>query len=315
MPNNKLLGKPRNLSLLLLNNKHTHCTDSLATMCRAVERPVGYRVFLRTVISIETVIIEFQSGTMGLAPNSGKELDGMQLEGKCAIVTGSTKGIGLSIAKALLDQGTKVVISSRHKADVRETVSNLADRGTGSVAGHTCDVQDPAQFQKLIDFCVEVFGGLDILINNAGIGRFKTVEELSIDEWRQTIATNLDSLFYGCSASIPEMKKRGGGFIINIGSLAGKNAFPKGAAYNASKFGLIGFSEALMQEVRHDDIQVAYIMPGSVDTWFGGRPPAGDESWKVAASDIAQIVVETLSRSSRCLTSRIEVRPPKPPRK
>ncbi len=239
----------------------------------------------------------------------------MELAGKCAIVTGSTKGIGLSIAEALLEQGTHVVVSSRHEADVIETVSNLSDRGSGSVVGQACDVQDPADFHALISFCVEQFGGLDILINNAGIGRFKTVEELSVEEWRQMIATNLDSLFYGCNNAIPEMKKRGGGFIINIGSLAGKNAFPKGAAYNASKFGLIGFSEALMQEVRFDDIQVAYVMPGSVDTWFGDSPPEGDESWKVAASDIAQIVVETLSRSSRCLTSRIEVRPPKPPRK
>lgn len=239
----------------------------------------------------------------------------MDLRGKCAIVTGSTKGIGLSIAEALVKAGTHVVISSRHEADVKETVSRLSDRGSSTVIGQACDVQNPDEFCSLVHFCVQQLGGLDILINNAGIGKFKTVEELSVEEWRQTIATNLDSLFYGCHAAIPEMKKGGAGFIINIGSLAGKNAFPKGSAYNASKFGLIGFSEALMQEVRHDDIQVAYIMPGSVDTWFGDTAPAGDESWKVAASDIGQIVVETLSRSSRCLTSRIEVRPPKPPRK
>jgi short-subunit dehydrogenase len=128
------------------------------------------------------------------------------------------------------------------------------------------------------------------------------------------IATNLDSLFHGCQQAIPEMKKRGGGFIINIGSLAGKNAFPTGAAYNASKFGLVGFSEALMQELRYDDIQVAYVMPGSVDTWFGGKQPQG-ESWKIGAKDVAAVVVETLKRDTRCLTSRIEIRPSKPPRK
>jgi len=239
----------------------------------------------------------------------------MQLEGKCAIVTGSTKGIGFSIAKALLEEGVHVVVSSRHEADVLETVSNLSARGGGSVTGKACDVQSPSDFSSLVEFCTEKLGGVDILVNNAGIGIFKLVEELTVEEWRQTIATNLDSLFYGCHAVIPAMKERGGGFIINIGSLAGKNAFPKGAAYNASKFGLIGFSEALMQEVRYDDIQIAYIMPGSVDTWFSNRSPEGEQSWKVAASDIAQIVVETLSRSDRCLTSRIEVRPPKPPKK
>jgi NAD(P)-dependent dehydrogenase (short-subunit alcohol dehydrogenase family) len=239
----------------------------------------------------------------------------MDLQNKNAIVTGSTKGIGLAVAQALIAAEANVVISSRHEKDVAETVERLSSDGPARVTGKACDVQRPEQVRDLIQFATKELGGLDILINNAGVGIFQNVEEMTPESWRKTIATNLDSLFYACHWAIPEMRKRGSGFVINIGSLAGKNAFPGGAAYNASKFGLVGFSEALMQEVRHDDIQVAYIMPGSVDTWFGGRPPLGEESWKLSAGDIAQLVVETLSRTSRCLTSRIEVRPSKPPKK
>jgi NADP-dependent 3-hydroxy acid dehydrogenase YdfG len=166
-----------------------------------------------------------------------------------------------------------------------------------------------------MEFCSRELGGLDILINNAGVGIFQKVEEMSIEQWETTIRTNLDGVFYCCRYALPMMKEAGAGFIINIASLAGKNAFPTGAAYNASKFGLVGFSEALMQEVRHDDIQVAYVMPGSVDTWFGGKPPEGKESWKLSAQDVADVVLDTLNRHSRCLTSRIEMRPSKPMKK
>ena len=138
------------------------------------------------------------------------------------------------------------------------------------------------------------------------------VEEMTPLQWRETIATNLDGVFYGCHYAIPEMKKGGGGFIINISSLAGKNAFPGGAAYNASKFALTGFSEALMQEIRYQDIRVAYVMPGSVDTAFGKNRPQGNQSWKLSPSDVADIVIDTLKRHPRCLTSRIEIRPSKP---
>lgn len=239
----------------------------------------------------------------------------MKLSGKNAIVTGSTKGIGLSVAQALLAEGANVVVSSRNQQEIDQTVLSLADAGTGTVVGKRCDVRDEVEIVELIATCVREFGGLDILINNAGIGIFKSVEELTSQEWGTVIETNLNSLFFACHHSIPEMKKSGGGFIINIGSLAGKNAFPLGAAYNASKFGLIGFSEALMQEVRHDDIRVAYIMPGSVDTWFGGKPPSEADSWKLSPEDVAEVVIDTLQRSPRCLTSRIEMRPAKPPKK
>jgi 3-oxoacyl-[acyl-carrier protein] reductase len=239
----------------------------------------------------------------------------MDINGKRAIVTGSTKGIGRAIAEALLAGGAKVIISARSERDVNETVAALSNHGQDGVLGKPCDVSKAREVEDLVDFAVKEWGGLEILINNAGLGIFKPVEELVTEEWRQTIGTNLDGLFYACRAAIPVMKKAGGGFIINIGSLAGKNAFAGGAAYNASKFGLIGFSEALMQEVRHDDILVAYIMPGSVDTEFGSALGSPAASWKIAASDVAEVVIQTLTRHPRCLTSRIEMRPSKPPRK
>lgn len=234
----------------------------------------------------------------------------MDLKGKRAVVTGSSQGIGLAIAEALLREGARVVISSRHAQEIERVVSSLS--ALGQAIGKRCDVREPQEVRDLIRFCVEQLGGIDILVNNAGIGLFKKVEEMSVEEWRDSMATNLDGVFYACHFAIPEMKKGGGGFIVNISSLAGKNAFPKGAAYNASKFGLNGFSEALMQEVRYEDIRVAYVMPGSVDTWFGGRSPEGGRSWRMSAWDVAEVVVETLKRHPRCLTSRIEMRPSKP---
>lgn len=239
----------------------------------------------------------------------------MTLEGKRTIVTGSTKGIGLAIAQELLKQRAKVVVSSRAQANVDEALALLEKWNGGQVFGKACDVRDPEQVKQLIQFAATTLGGLDILINNAGIGLFKSVEEMTPEEWRNTIGTNLDGVFYGCHFAIPELKKSGGGFIINISSLAGKNAFPHGSAYNASKFGLTGFSEALMQEVRYDDIRVAYIMPGSVDTSFSGEAPEDSASWKLSARDVAGVVMEILRRDPRCLTSRIEMRPSKPPRK
>jgi NAD(P)-dependent dehydrogenase (short-subunit alcohol dehydrogenase family) len=235
------------------------------------------------------------------------------LEGRRAVVTGSTKGIGLAIAQSLVAEDAKVVISSRHQGDVDNTVETLDPSAQNQVSGRVCDVRNSDQVSDLIQHCVETFGGIDVLVNNAGIGIFRSVEEMSLQEWRDTLATNLDGVFYGCHFAIPEMKKDGGGFIINVGSLAGVNAFPHGAAYNASKFGLVGFSEALMQEVRYDDIRVANIMPGSVATEFSRNQDKS--SWKLDASDVAQVVLETLKRDPRCLTSRIEMRPSKPPKK
>jgi 3-oxoacyl-[acyl-carrier protein] reductase len=158
------------------------------------------------------------------------------------------------------------------------------------------------------------FGHIDILVNNAGIGRFAHVAELDPEDWRAVIETNLNGVFYCTHAALPHLCARGNGWIINIGSLAGKNAFPGGAAYNASKFGLIGFSEALMQEVRHDGVRVSYIMPGSVATDFTHPSRASTDEWKVQPEDIAALVLDLLGMPERTLPSRIEVRPSRPPR-
>ncbi len=236
----------------------------------------------------------------------------MSLKGKKALVTGASKGIGLAVAEKLLREGCEVAVSARTEGELKEQAERLARETGGRVLARTCDVGEARQVRRLMEFCRQELGGLQVLINNAGIGIFRPVQDLAVEDWDRTIATNLSGVFYCCHYALP-MLKLSGGFIINISSLAGKNAFPGGAAYNASKFALTGFSEALMQEVRHDDVRVAYVMPGSVNTWFRGSTPSEEESWKLAAEDVAEVVVDTLKRDPRCLTSRIEMRPSKPP--
>lgn len=185
----------------------------------------------------------------------------------------------------------------------------------GNVTGIVSDVCNYSQVKPLFELAVGQFGGLDILVNNAGIGLFQTVEEMTPEDFRSVLETNLFGVFYCCHEAIPLMKQRGGGYIINMSSLAGVNAHPQMAAYNASKFGLNGFSEALMQEVRHDNIKVSYIMPGSVNTHFGGDEPSPDQAWQLQPSDIGKVVLDLLHNDSRALVSRVEIRPSKPPKK
>ncbi len=239
----------------------------------------------------------------------------MNLNGKSAIVTGGTKGIGRGIAESLVSAGVNVCISSRHEDEIERAVSELGDAGEGQVAGAVCDVRDYDEVKALMAHAVAEFGGLDILINNAGIGVFGKVEELAPEDFRAVLETNLFGVFYCCHEAIPLMKKRGGGYIINISSLAGTNAHPQMAAYNASKFGLNGFSEAMMQEVRHDGIKVSYIMPGSVNTEFGGDEAGADKSWQLQPDDIARVVLDLLNHDDRSLPSRVEIRPSRPPAK
>jgi len=237
------------------------------------------------------------------------------ISGKSAFVTGSTKGIGLAIAEALAGRGAKVFICARGQEQLDKTIKTLSERYPGKIAGAACDVRGHEQIHAAISEANAKFGGLHILINNAGIGKFSNVEQMAVEDWDATIETNLNGVFYCCHTAIPLMKKSGGGYIINIGSLAGKNAFPGGAAYNASKFGLIGFSEALMQEVRHDNIRVSYIMPGSVNTEFGrGGEQDPATTWKLLSSDVAQVVVNLLEMDPRALASRVELRPSRPPK-
>ena len=239
-----------------------------------------------------------------------------ELTEKIAVVTGGTRGIGLSVARALVGEGAKAFIcgldSSRLEAALKELRRSSKDCADGMVA----DVGRYTDCHKLIHAAAERFGGLDILVNNAGIGFFKAVDLISPEEWDALIGTNLSGVFYCCREAIPWMRKRGGGYIFNVSSLAGVNAFPGGTAYNASKFGLNGFSEALMQDVRYDGIRVSYIMPGSVATDFAAAPGAKPrEAWKLTGQDIAQAVIDLYKFPATALASRIEMRPSQPPRK
>jgi len=238
----------------------------------------------------------------------------MNLENKIAVVTGGTKGIGRAIAESLLNAGGAVFICARDKHELKRTLEQLS--ALGKVDGEICDVRSEAQVKMMFAECVRVFDGVDILVNNAGIGIIgKTVEEMSAEEFEQTLQTNLFGVFYACHHAIPLMKQRRGGYIINISSLAGQNAHPKMAAYNASKFGLNGFTEALMQEVRADNIKVTAICPGSVNTYFGGDKPSEDKAWQIQPEDIARVVVDLLNFNERALPSKIEIRPSNPPKK
>src|SRR3954453_19841089 len=222
-----------------------------------------------------------------------------------AIVTGGSKGIGLAIARALLERGAQVAISARSDADLEKAVR--APGGGGNVLAGRPDGREPKDAERLVAETAKKFAGVDVLVNNAGIGVFAHVADMSVEAWRQVIETNLSGVFYCTRAALPELRRRGGGYIINISSLAGKNAFAGGAAYCASKGGLDQFSEALMQEVRHDNIRVSYVMPGSVATGFSGS--SGGESWKLAPEDVARVVVDLVSHDARSLPSRVELRP------
>ena len=234
------------------------------------------------------------------------------LSGKRAIVTGASQGIGFCIAKALVSKNVNTVICSRSKKPLSQAAEKLT-RSNNQVFWKVCDVGYAAQVEELIRFSAQQMGGIDILINNAGVGIFQPVSEMTPEEWRLVMRTNLDSLFFTCHYTVPIMRRSGGGIIVNIGSLAGKNTFTRGAAYCSSKFGLKAFSEALMQEVRYDDIRVSYVMPGSVNTEFSGTSTEHN-SWKLSAEDVAGVVIDILQRDPRCLTSRIEMRPSNPPK-
>ena len=229
-------------------------------------------------------------------------------------MTGGSRGIGLAVAQALADRGARVVVTGRDEAAL-DAAGRHRPASDGVIQPLRADVRDPEAAARAVNEAVRRFGGLDILVNNAGVGIFATVPEMSVDAWRQTIETNLSGVFYCCHEAIPHMRTRGGGWIINISSLAGSNAFVGGAAYCASKAGLNAFSESLMQEVRHDNIRVSCIAPGSVATGFSGRGAAGEADWKIAPEDVALLVLDLLEVPARSLPSRIELRPSRPPKK
>jgi len=234
------------------------------------------------------------------------------LNGKVAIVTGGSRGIGLAIARALIAEGVNVTVTGRSEAHLSAARPRIEGAGHGAVETLQADVRRFDDMRRVVDAIVARFGGLDILINNAGVGVFAGVAAMTPEQWSEVIDTNLTGVFNATHAALPHMQRRGGGFIINVSSLAGKNPFADGAAYCASKAGVNAFSEALMQEVRYDNIRVSYVLPGSVSTAFSSGDAAKGADWKIAPEDVADVVVNLLRHDPRSLPSRVELRPSKP---
>lgn len=235
------------------------------------------------------------------------------LKGKVAYITGGSKGIGLGIAKILQEAGMRVAITSRSLKTAEEAARSL-NAGRDTVLPLQSDVSSAAAEEKAVQAVQEHFGQLDVLVANAGVGHFAPIDAMSEQEWKETIDTNLTGVFHSVKASIPALKESKG-YIITIASLAGANFFEAGAAYNASKFGLVGFSQAIMLDLRPYGIKVTTIMPGSVSTYFNDHTPSASDAWKIQPEDIGQMVLDLLNLHPRTLPSKIEVRPSMPPKK
>ena len=235
------------------------------------------------------------------------------LADRIAIVTGGSRGIGLATAMVLRAAGADVLVCGRSEAALDRAGANIVHApGVGRVATVVADVRRHDEAERLVGAAVDELGGVDILVNSAGIGRFGPVSEMAVDAWIETIETNLSGVFYCCRAAIPVMQQRGRGWIVNISSLAGKHPFAGGVAYCASKAGLNALTESLMQEVRRNGIRVSCVLPGSVNTEFGGDQPTAHGEWKLDASDVARAVVDLLRHPARSLPSRVELRPSVP---
>lgn len=235
--------------------------------------------------------------------------------GRTALVTGGTKGIGRAIARGLLEEGFRVVVTARTAADVKTAASGLGLDPGGEVMGVPSDVRDPVACQSLVDRVVERFGGLDVLVNNAGVGKMAPIQDMPVEDFDLQIDTNLRGVYLMSRAAIPRLLKSPDAWIINIGSLAGRNTFPGGFAYNASKFGLVGMTEAMMLDLRHEGIRVSLVMPGSVDTGFGDGPAGAKKGWSLTPADVSRAVVDLLRYPGNAHASRVELRPSQPPRK
>jgi NAD(P)-dependent dehydrogenase (short-subunit alcohol dehydrogenase family) len=232
---------------------------------------------------------------------------------RACVVTGGTRGIGLAIAEALLSHGDQVAITGTSRDGVERAAAALrASAAADRVVPVVCDVRDGVAVEAAFGDVAARFGGIDVLVNNAGVGVGAPIADLSFDEWNRIIGVNLTGVFHCCKAVIPHLRRRGGGWIISISSLASKNPFAGAAAYSASKAALNAFSEALMQEVRHENIRVSYVLPGSVATGFSGRPPMSGADWRLQPADIAQVVIDLLGHAGRSLPSRVEIRPSRP---
>jgi NAD(P)-dependent dehydrogenase (short-subunit alcohol dehydrogenase family) len=229
------------------------------------------------------------------------------LTGKVALVTGGNRGIGRGIADALAKEGLIVAVTARTLEAAERAAAEI---GNGA-RGYACDVRQWPQVQALFAAVTKDLGGVDVLVNNAGVGVFGPIADLSVEDWHTVIETNVNGVFYCTKLAIPIMKSRGAGYIFNVSSLAGRNAFPMAGAYCASKHALNGFSEVLFQEVRDDGIRVTYLMPGSVATDFG-RGTAAKQDWALQPDDVGEMVVDLLHTHPRALHSRVEMRPAKP---
>ena len=233
------------------------------------------------------------------------------LKNKVVLITGGSKGIGYGVAEALINEGANVAITSRAQKAADEAVKLLKRLGKGDAVAIEADVRDANAQQKAVEAVVKKWGTLDVLIANAGLGYFGNIETLTAEQWHETIDTNLTGVFYSIKASIAELKKSKG-YIITMASLAGTNFFAGASAYNASKFGLVGFTQAVMLDLRSHGIKVTTIMPGSVATEFNGGQANAEDAWKIQPEDIGQIVVDLLKMHPRTLPSKIEVRPSVP---
>jgi 3-oxoacyl-[acyl-carrier protein] reductase len=234
-----------------------------------------------------------------------------ELRNKVVLITGGSKGIGFGVAEALINEGARVALTSRHQKAAEEAADRLNKMGKGEAMGLVADVRDALAQEKAVDAVVKKWGTLDVLVANAGLGHFGNIETLTPDQWNETIDTNLTGVFYSIKSSIAALK-RSKGYIITVASLAGTNFFAGGSAYNASKFGLVGFTQAVMLDLRGHGIKVTTIMPGSVSTEFSGAHPNPEDSWKIQPEDIGQIVVDLLKMHPRTLPSKVEVRPSMP---
>ena len=236
------------------------------------------------------------------------------LKGNSALITGGTKGIGYGIAESMLKEGMNVAITGRSKENIDVAVAKLTGHGKGEVLGFVSDVRNLSSLEQVVESITQKWGKLDVLIANAGVGHFGSVMEMSAEVWQETMDINLTGVFNSCKACIPALKETKG-YIITIASLAGTNFFAGGSAYNASKFGLVGFTQAMMLDLRHEGINVSTIMPGSVATYFNDHSPNDQDAWKIQIEDLGQMVVDVLKLDPRTLPSKIEVRPSKPPKK
>ena len=232
------------------------------------------------------------------------------LENKVAYITGGSKGIGYGIAKALLDAGMRVAISSRTLQSAEDAARSLGS-DPAKILSLQSDVSSMASEEAAVKALIDKFGQLDVVIANAGVGYFNSILDLTEEEWKRTIDTNLTGVFNTVKSSLAALKQSKG-YIITMASLAGTNFFENGSAYNASKFGLVGFTQAIMLDLRKEGIKVTTIMPGSVATHFNDHTPSEADAWKIQPEDIGEMVVGLLRMHPRTLPSKVEVRPAMP---